>query len=174
MRMCSFLAQPQLPIRKCRVEPYRLIVVYCGGGRRVNLLTPKCDCCRPDYVEIEDIVEEIVRLSRPYRRLGILINKREVKADCKLVRVRPDGVELFLPNPLEGSSAWAPPRWLSTWYYLSVGPAPRDSSQTSRALSLNGALLMYLLALGIRVGPFASFLFAAGEISVGPNLGTRC
>ena len=49
------------------------------GGRRVNLLTPKCDYYRPDYVKIEDISREIIRLSRYYHGVDILINKRDAE-----------------------------------------------------------------------------------------------
>ena len=47
-------------------------------GGSVNLYKPECDYYRPDYVEIEDIVQEIIRLSRSYRGGDILINKRDI------------------------------------------------------------------------------------------------
>ena len=63
-------------------------------GSRVNLYTPKCDYYRPGYVKIEDIVQEISRLSRSYHGVDILINNLDIKSAFKPVRIHPDGVEI--------------------------------------------------------------------------------
>ena len=71
------------------------------GGRYVNLFPRKCDYFKPEYVQIEDIVVQIIRLSRSYRGVDISTNKPDIKSAYKLARIHPVGVKLF-PTDVAG------------------------------------------------------------------------